>query len=121
MKKGITMAILSLVTFAGAAYSQPAPLDYAAIKAEAKRIEKLEGSEYVISSQIQHKTVRLNLKPFGKGADTLFVVKADEVAFVCATGLPKNFKGGWVTGRIEQHEPGPDIGHFYDLSNCKAE
>jgi hypothetical protein len=121
MKAGITIAALcSLATLTDVACAQPV-LDYKALKTEARRVEQLEGSERVISSKILFKTARLNLRPFGGGSPALYVVKQDEIAFVCTSGLPKGFKGGWVTGKIEKHEAGAEGSAFYDLSNCRAE
>ena len=118
MKKAIAIA---LCTMASIATAQTPPLDYKALRAEARRVDALEGSEKVISSKILFKQVRLNLRPFGKGSPALYVVKADEIAFVCAPGLPKSFRGGWVTGRVEKHEAGAEGSTFYDLTDCKAE
>lgn len=122
MKKAIAIAALvSAATIGNVAYCQPAPLEYKALKAEARRIELLEGGEKVISDKVLFATVRLNLKPFGGGSPALYVVKQDEIAFVCTSGLLKSFKGGWVTGRVEKHEAGAEGSTFYDLTNCKAE
>lgn len=119
MKKAIAIAALS--TLASIAAAQIAPLDYQTLKAEAHRVDQLEGSEKVVSGKILFKPVRLNLKPFGKGSPALYVVKADEIAFVCKSGLPKSFKGGWVSGQIEKHEAGAEGSTSFDLSNCRAE
>lgn len=86
---------------------------------EAHRIEALEGDEYVIAKSVQFQRVRLNLKPFGKGSDALYVKKADEIGFTCVPAL-KSFRGGWIEARVEKHEPGADGGHFFTLSDCKA-
>ncbi len=81
-------------------------------------MERLEGSEYVISNEVLFKRARLKLKPAGGGIDTLYVVKRDEIGFVCAPAL-KKFKGGWVEGEIDKHEASGDGGHFFTLSGCR--
>ena len=98
--------------------AQPVALGYSQVVAEARRIERLEGSEYFVSKDILFKPVRLNLKNFGGGSDAMYVSKADEIAFVCAPAL-ENYRGGWVEGRIEKHEPGSGGGHFFTLSGCR--
>lgn len=98
--------------------AQPVALGYSQVVAEARRIERLEGGEYIISKDVLFNSVRLNLKSFGGGSDAMYVSKADEIAFVCAPAL-ENFRGGWIEGRIEKHEPGSEGGHFFTLSGCR--
>lgn len=111
----------SLFAISNAALCQPpAPLEYKNLLAETRRIEKLEGDEYLISNKVLFKQARLNLRPFGRGSDAMYVTKADEVAFVCEPAL-KNFKGGWVIATVEKHEPGAEGSHLFHMSSCLAE
>lgn len=99
-------------------HSSATALEYSQVVAETRRIERLEGSEYVISRNVLFKRVRLNLETFGGGSNALYVKKRDEIGFVCVPAL-KNFSNGWIEGRVEKHEPGGDGGHFFTLSNCR--
>lgn len=122
MKIAILLAALcSIATVSDVAFSQTQPLGYTALKAEARRIDRLEGGEKVISNKVLFAPVRLNLKPFGRGSDALYSTKADEIAFVCAPALPPSFRGGWVLGEIDKHESGAEGSTVYTLSNCRPE
>ena len=112
---GVLAALACATTVVAA---QPFPLQYSQMVAETHRLERLEGSEYMISKDLLFKRVRLDLKPFGGGSDALYANKRDEVGFICIPAL-KGFKGGWVEGRIERHEPGAEGGHFFTLSDCR--
>lgn len=120
MKIAIILAALcSIATITDAVCAQQ--LDYKALKTEARRIDGLEGGERIMSNKILFSPTRLNLKPFGRSSDALFVVKADEIAFVCKPALPPTFKGGWVVGKIDKHESGAEGSTVYTLSNCRPE
>lgn len=111
----VALAFLAHTTMVTA---QPVALPYSQVVAEARRIERLEGAEYVISKDVLFKRVRLNLKKFGGKSGALYVNRRDDIGFVCTPAL-RNFSGGWVEGRIERHEPGGDGGHFFTLSGCR--
>ena len=114
----LTFALFALLVCTTMVAAQPVALGYSQVVAEARRIERLEGGEYVISKDVLFKPVLLNLKPFGGGSDAMYVSKPDEIGFVCAPAL-KNFGGGWIEGRVEKHEPGSEGGHFFTLSGCR--
>lgn len=112
------LALFALLACTTVVAAQPVALGYSQVVAEARRIERLEGSEYVISRDVLFKPVRLNLKTFDGGSDAMYVNKPDEIGFVCAPAL-KKFNGGRIEGRIEKHEPGSEGGHFFTLSGCR--
>lgn len=114
----LTFALFALVACATMVTAQPVALGYSQVVAEARRIERLEGGEYIISKDVLFKPVRLNLTSFGGGSDAMYVNKPDEIGFVCTPAL-KDFRGGWIEGRIEKHEPGSEGGHFFTLSGCR--
>ena len=108
-------ALASIVTV-GQALAQTAPLTYLDIVKEARRYDKLEGSERVVSNKVLLKKVQLDLKKFGNGSPDFYVRRADMIGFICATSAP-NFNGGNVTATITLHEEA-EGGHFYTLDNC---
>lgn len=114
MKHVIALAFLAI---AGTAFAQPVSLTYPDIVKEARRIERLEGSEYVLSNAVRGSRVRLNLRAFGGGSDSYFVDKKDEIGFICAS-QSKSFRGGVVEAIVVKHEPGAEGGHFFTLDNC---
>lgn len=123
MNATFSSAVLALLTFLAttattAALAQSTPLTYAQVVTEARRIEGLEGSEYVISKDLLFKRVRLELSSYAPGTDAMYVSKRDEISFVCSPVLPK-FVGGWVDAQIEKHAPGAEGSHFFTLSDCQ--
>ena len=117
MKISIAIAALtSSVTF-GSALAQPQSLTYPEIVREARRYEKLELSERIVSNKVLLQKVRVDLKPFGGGSSDYYVKKSDEIGFICARTSP-GFKGGSVTATITKHEEAEGGSHFYTLDNC---
>ena len=96
-----------------------AELESKEIVKEARRYDKLEGSERVVSNKVLLKKVQLDLKKFGNGSPDFYVRRADMIAFVCAKSAP-GFKGGIVTAMITKHEEAEGSSHFYTLDNCTA-
>lgn len=118
MKVAIALALLvSAATLGGAASAQTPPLQYKDLVRDARRVEHLEGGERFVSPKIIYQTVTLDLKPFGQGSKDYYVVKRDEVGFICSTANP-GFKGGKVTTRVMKHEEGGEGSHFFTLENC---
>ena len=76
MKYGYTIALASLLAASapvGAAQTDQSLLSYKDLVREARRYEKLEGSERAPSAKILFRKVRLDLKPFaapGRGRRT---------------------------------------------------
>ena len=114
----IAIAFVSAIAV-GHALAQTPLLSYADIVSEARRYDKLEGSERVISNKILGKKVRLNLQKFGNGSPNFFVKYSDMIGFVCAKKSPE-FKGGNVIATITMHEEEAEGGHFYTLDNCST-
>jgi hypothetical protein len=119
MKISIAIAALTSIVTVGHALAQTAPLTYPDIVKEARRYDKLEGSERVVSNKVLLKKVQLDLKKFGNGSPDFYVRRADMIAFVCAKSAP-GFKGGIVTAMITKHEEAEGSSHFYTLDNCTA-
>ena len=116
MKIAIALASLVSLVTVGHALAQTAPLTYTDIVREARRYEKLEGSERAASAKILFKQVRLGLKPFSGGSRDFYVSKKDEIGFICQS--PTSFKGGTVIAKIVKHEEGAEGSHFYTLDSC---
>lgn len=115
----VAIAFVSAVA-AGNVLAQTPPLSYRDIVSEARRYERLEGSERVISNKILGKKVRLNLQKFGNGSPGFYVKYSDMIGFICAASSPK-FSGGAVVSTITMHEEGADgASHFYTLDSCSA-
>ena len=120
MKIAIAIAALTSIVSAGNVLAQTPPLTYPDIVSEARRYERLEGSERVISNKILGKKVRLNLQKFGNGSPDFYVRRADMIGFICSKSSPK-FSGGNVIATITMHEEAADgASHFYTLDNCTA-
>ena len=119
MKISIAIAALTSIVTVGHALAQTAPLTYPDIVKEARRYDKLEGSERVVSNKVLLKKVQLDLKKFGNGSPDFYVRRADMIGFICATSAP-NFNGGIVTATITLHEEAEGGSHFYTLDNCTA-
>ena len=68
MKFAIAIASLCSLVTVGQAIAQQPPLTYTDLVREARKYEKLEGGERVVSNKVLFHTVRLDLKPF-VGAD----------------------------------------------------
>lgn len=114
----IALAIAALISItAGHALAQTPPLAYGDIVNEARRYDKLEGSERVVSNKILAKKVRLDLKKFGNGSPDFYVKRSDMIGFICSKSAP-GFKGGNVTATITMHEEAEGGSHFYTLDNC---
>ena len=111
----VFFAVVSVGVVGAAA--QSVSLSYSDIVRESRRLEKLEGSEYVISPKILGHRVRLNLQAFGRGSDSYYVNKNDEIAFTCRR-TAKGFNGGLVEAVITKHEPGAEGSNFFELDNC---
>ena len=116
MKIAFAIAALTSVIIAGNALAQTPTLAYPDIVSEARRYDKLELSERVVSNKILGQKVRLNLQKFGNGSPNFYVKRSDMIAFVCDKSAP-NFKGGNVTATITLHEEA-EGGHFYTVDNC---
>ena len=118
MKISLAIATVAAIasTAAFSALAQTAPLTYLDIVKEARRYDKLELSERVVSNKILGQKVRLNLQKFGNGSPNFYVKRSDMIAFVCDKSSPK-FKGGEVIATITLHEEA-EGGHFYTLDNC---
>ena len=117
MKITIAIAIAFVSALAaGNALAQTPTLTYPDIVKEARRYDKLDGSERVVSNKVLLKKVQLDLKKFGNGSPDFYVRRADMIGFICATSAP-NFNGGNVTATITLHEEA-EGGHFYTLDNC---
>lgn len=99
--------------------AQPPLLTYRDVVQEARRYEKLEGSERATSGKVLFKKVRLDLKPFGAGSKDFFVARRDEIGFVCDKVAP-GFKGGTVEATVIRHEEGAEGSHFFVLDSCAA-
>lgn len=116
MKTAVCLVIISIVSI-GRAGAEPVSIHYPDILKEARRIEKLEGSEYVISKAVRNHRARLNLRAFGKGSDSYYVDKKDGIAFTCKT-KSAGFNGGVVEAVIVKHEAGAEGSNFFELDNC---
>lgn len=116
MKIAICLAAAISAITVGQAIAQTPLLSYSDIVSEARRYEKLEGSERVVSSKVFQKMVKLDLKKFGNGSSDFYVKRSDMVGFICQKSEPK-FNGGTVVGQILKHEES-EGGHFYTLNYC---
>ena len=122
MKYAYTIALASLVAASatvGAAHADQSLLSYKDLVREARRYEKLEGSERAPSGKILFRKVRLDLKPFAAGSKDFYVVRKDEIGFVCEQAA-SGFKGGTVEATVTKHEEGAEGSHFYSLDRCAA-
>jgi hypothetical protein len=122
MKYGYTIALAALLAASipvGAAQADQPLLSYKDLVREARRYEKLEGSERAPSPKILFRKVRLDLKPFAGGSKDFYVVRKDEIGFVCEQAAP-GFTGGTVEATITKHEEGAEGSHFYSLNSCAA-
>lgn len=117
MKISIAIATLTSIVTAGSALAQSQPLTYTDIVREARRYEKLELSERVVSNKVLLQKVRLDLRPFGGGSTDFYVSKKDEIGFICTKTAP-GFKGGVVTATVTKHEEAEGGSHFYTLDSC---
>ncbi|MDO8742017.1 MAG: hypothetical protein Q7J45_00570 [bacterium] len=117
MKTAIALASLVSVVTVGHAVAQQAPLAYSDLVKAVRTYEKLEGGERVIPNRILFHAVKLDLKPFGGSSKDFYVVKRDEIGFICQTSS-KGFKGGTVIAEVVKHEEGGEGSHFYTLKNC---
>lgn len=118
LKKMKIAICIAAVISAGHALAQAAPLlTYESIVAEARRYDKLEGSERVISSSVFQKMVKLDLKPFGGGSADFYVTKKDEIGFICTKSEP-GFAGGVVVAQVTKHQEFEGGSHFYTLNYC---
>ena len=117
MKIAICIAAAVSTITVGHALAQQATLTYPDLVREARRYEKLEGGERVVSNKLLFHTVKLDLKPFAGGSKDYFVKKSDEIGFICLTSAP-GFKGGTVIAEVVKHEEGVEGSHFYTLKNC---
>lgn len=118
----IAIAIASMLAAsapAGAAQADQPLLSYKDLVREARRYDKLEGSERAPSAKILFRKVRLDLKPFAAGSKDFYVVRKDEIGFVCEKAAP-GFKGGAIEATITKHEEGAEGSHFYSLDRCAA-
>ncbi|GKT26183.1 hypothetical protein [Acidovorax sp. SUPP3334] len=115
----ITLCIAAAVSAAtvGHALAQTPPLTYNDLVREARKYEKLEGGERVVSNRVLFHTVKLDLKPFAGGSKDYFVKKSDEIGFICQA-TSRGFKGGTVVAEVVKHEEGAEGSHFYTLRNC---
>lgn len=118
MKIAFAIAALTSIVTVGQALAETPPLAYHDIVSEARRYDKLEGGERVVSNKVLLQKVRLDLKKFSNGSDDFYVRRADMIGFICAKSSP-NFKGGTVTATVTKHEEA-EGGHFYTLDNCAA-
>lgn len=120
MKNGHTLALtffMAIAMPAGNVLALVALLAYKDLVTEARRYERLEGAERAITGRVLFQKVRLDLRPFGSGSSDYFVVRRDEIGFVCkkvATG----FKGGAIEATIIGHQEGAEGSHFYVLDAC---
>lgn len=119
MKTAICIAAAVSIVTVGHALAQQAPLTYTDLVREARKYEKLEGGERVVSNKVMFHTVRLDLKPFTGESKDFYVKKSDEIGFICLTSAP-GFKGGTVIAEVVKHEEGAEGSHFYTLKNCTA-
>ena len=117
MKIAFTIAALSSIVTVGQALAQTAPLTYLDIVSEARRYDKLEGSERVVSNKVLLQKVRLDLKKFGNGSPDFYVKRSDEIGFICAKSEP-GFNGGNVVAQVVKHEEAEGGSHFYTLNYC---
>lgn len=117
MKNAIAIACLVSIVTVGHALAQQAPLAYSDLVKEARKYEKLEGGERIVSNKVLFHAVRLDLKPFGAGSKDYYVKKADEIGFICQTSS-NGFKGGTVITEVVKHEEGAEGSHFYTLKTC---
>ena len=113
----IAFAIAALTTIVTVGHAQTPPLAYHDIVSEARRYDKLEGSERVVSNKVLLQKVRLDLKKFGNGSDDFYVRRSDMIGFICSKSAP-GFKGGTVIATITLHEEAEGGSHFYTLDNC---
>ena len=84
MKYQYTIALASLLAASvpvGAAQAEQSLLSYEDLVREARRYEKLEGSERTTSGKVLFHKVRLNLKPFAGGSNAFYVVRKDEIEY----------------------------------------
>ena len=122
MKYGYTIALASLLAAGapvGAAQADQPLLSYKDLVREARRYEKLEGSERASSGKILFRKVRLDLKPFAAGSRDFYVVRKDEIGFICEQAT-SGFKGGTLEATVTKHEEGAEGSHFFSLDNCAA-
>ena len=120
MKYQYTIALASLLAASvpvGAAQAEQSLLSYEDLVREARRYEKLEGSERTTSGKVLFHKVRLNLKPFAGGSNAFYVVRKDEIGFICEQTTTA-FTGGTVEATVTKHEEGAEGSHFHTLSNC---
>ncbi len=117
MKIAICIAAAVFTITVGHALAQQAPLTYPDLVREARKYEKLEGGERVVSNKVLFHTVKLDLKPFASGSKDYFVKKSDEMGFICQA-TSKGFKGGTILAKVIKHEEGAEGSHFYTLDNC---
>lgn len=116
----IAIALAALLCAATShALAQNPTLQYNDIVSEARRYERLESSERVVSNKILGKKVKLDLKKFGNGSPDFFVRRADMIGFICSK-KEQGFKGGTVIATVKQHEEGADGSHFYTVDNCST-
>lgn len=120
----ITLAFLPAIFLAitipaGEVLADQPPLTYKDLVREARRYERLEGSERVVSNTVLFHKVRLDLRPFGGGSKDFFVVRKDEIGFVCSRMTP-GFKGGTVQATVIRHEEGGEGSQFFVLDSCAA-
>jgi len=112
--------LLAATVPAGHVLAQPPGLlTYRDLVQEARRYEKLEGSERATSGKVLFHKVRLDLKPFGAGSKDFFVARRDEIGFVCDKVAP-GFKGGTLEATVIRHEEGAEGSHFFVLDRCAA-
>jgi hypothetical protein len=122
MKYAYTIALASLLAVGapvGAAQADQPLLSYKDLVREARRYEKLEGSERAASGKILFRKVHLDLKPFAAGSKDFYVIRRDEIGFVCEQAVP-GFKGGTVEATVTKHEEGAEGSQFFSLDNCAA-
>lgn len=119
MKIALCIAAAVSIVTVGHALAQQAPLVYSDLVKEARKYEKLEGGERIVSNKVMFHTVKLDLKPFGGGSKDYYVKKADEIGFICQTSST-GFKGGTVVATITKHEEGDEGSHFYTLNSCSV-
>lgn len=111
--------LLALTAPAGYVLADQPPLTYKDLVREAQRYERLEGSERVVSNTVLFHRVRLDLRPFGAGSKDFFVVRKDEIGFVC-NKVALGFKRGTVQATVIGHEEGGEGSQFFVLDSCAA-
>ena len=119
MKIAICIAAAISAAAVGQVLAQTPPLTYPDIVREARKYEKLEGAERVVSNKVLFQTVKLDLKPFAGGSRDYYVKKSDEIGFICQS-TSANFKGGTIVAKVIKHEEGAEGSHFYTLDNCSV-